>query len=209
VAGKDNTSRRGRVGGAIVIVAAAVTVLAYFGIKPGSPSRKPPEPSPATTVVTRSSPSVGTMTAFLDGFQKSNASNAVSMGAVDVDGRKLQRGVSISALAGTAQSPNGVTFALPGDYTAVRAIVGVDTSSAAGFTGTIGVKVFAGEQVALTTQVSSGSPPCSINAPVSGANEVGLSAYFISGEPMTVAFGDARAVAGKDFADMPTAPACP
>jgi hypothetical protein len=209
VVGKDNTSRRGRVGGAIVIAAAAVTVLTYFGIKPGSPSPKPPEPSSATTAATTSLSSAGIKTAFLDGFQKSNSSNAVSTGAVDVDGRKLQHGVSISALAGTAESPNGVTFALPGHYTAVRAIVGVDTSSAAGFAGTIGVKIYAGEQVALTTQVSSGSPPCSVDVPVSGANEVGLSAYFVSGEPLTVTFGDARAVAGKDFADMPTAPACP
>jgi hypothetical protein len=73
----------------------------------------------------------------------------------------------------------------------------------------MGVKIYTGERVALTTTVSSGSPACGIDVPLEGARDVGFSAYLTSGLPMTVVFGDARVVSGKDFARMPVAARCP
>jgi hypothetical protein len=68
----------------------------------------------------------------------------------------------------------------------------------------MGVEVLADDQVVARTTVSSGSPPCSINAQISGANTLELGVYEDTGEPFDVAFGEMRVVTGKDFPAMPS-----
>lgn len=146
---------------------------------------------------------------YVDSLQQSETSNSATLGEANVSGLKFHHGVTINSLAGTAAEPNGVRFVLPGKFTAFRATVGVDPNSEPGFSGSIGVVVYAGGRVAANTVVSSGSPPCNIDVSVSEAGTLGLGAYFKSGEPMSAAFGEPRVVAGKDLAGMPSASRCP
>jgi NPCBM/NEW2 domain len=202
-AGNDSSSKRSRVGGAIFLAAAVVTVLTYLGLKP-SPTPPTPEPRPPNT--TPESPKT---TTYVDLLQRSSGGNEVSVGAANVRGTKASHGVSIDT-TGCTDGPACATFVLPGEFSTLRAVVGIDSSSENGFdSGSMRVKIYTGERVALTTTVSSGSPACSIDVPLEGAREIGFSAYLASGEPMIVAFGDARVVSGKDFAHMPVAARCP
>lgn len=208
-AGNNSSSGRSRVGGAILLAAAVVTVLTYLGLKP-SPAPPTPDTGHRHTSTTRTQPpEPPDSTTYVDLLQRTDGGNEVSVGAADIRGMKASHGVSIDT-RGCTDGLACATFVLPGEFSTLRAVVGIDSSSENGFdSGSMGVKIYTGERVALTTTVSSGSPTCSIDVPLEGAREIGFSAYLTSGLPMTVVFSDARVVSGKDFARMPVAARCP
>lgn len=210
LAGNDSSSKRGHVGGAILLAAAVVTVLGYLGLKPGSesPTSMTSEAGQRHTSTTETTPPESPKaTTYVDLLQRSSGGDEVSVGAGDASGTKASHGVSIDT-RGCTDGLACATFVLPEEFSALRAVVGIDPSSE-DESGSMGVKIYAGERVALITNVSSGSPACSIDVPLEGARAVGFSAYLTSGLPMTVVFGDARVVSGKDFVGMPVAARCP
>jgi hypothetical protein len=149
-----------------------------------------------------------TMTTYVESLQQTVTSTSVATGGANVGGRSYAHGLTINSLSGTEEEPRGAAFALPGQFAAFRAVVGVDPGYAPGFSGSMGVIVAAGEHDLLTTTISRGSVPCTIDVSLKGAGNVELEAYAQSGEPLKVAFGDARVVGEKDFADMPSGPPC-
>jgi len=209
---RDKHDGHGRIITGILVAAAVVTVLTYLGLKPGS-SPSPPAgkttSSVASTSTSTSTEGPAAATTYVDELQQTASSNEVTLGAANVGGRRLGHGVTINSLSGTAESPNGATFALPGQFTAFRAVVGVDPGSAPGFSGSVGIDVSTGTRRLVSTVVSRGSPPCSIDVSITGAQTLTLAAYLESGEPLAAAFGDPRVLAGADFAGMPSAPPCP
>jgi hypothetical protein len=147
-------------------------------------------------------------TRYVESLQTTLNSRANVGGGANVDGRNYPHGITIDSLAGTEESPNGVAFALPSQFSAFRAIVGVDPNSAPGFGGSMQFKVASGEHDLFKTTISRGSPPCTVNVPLEGASNLELQAYFLSGEPLKVAVGEARVVAQKDFPGMPSGQPC-
>lgn len=147
---------------------------------------------------------------YLDSLQQTEStSNVVTSGETDVSARRFPHGVTIASLGATSSgSPNGTKFALPGQFATFRALLGVDPNSSPGFSGSMGVTIANEGHVFTTTVVSRGSPPCSINVPIDRAGTLELQVYPKSGEPLAVAFGDARVLGKKDFAGMPSGPPC-
>jgi hypothetical protein len=170
----------------------------------------PTKPSPNTTG--RGSPAplttVGSAAAFyVDQFQMS--AGQATLGAVSASGIKFNHGVKINTVGTSSNAPQTVTFVLPRPISFFRAIVGVDPQSAPGYSGSLGVRVLAGKIVVIDTVVSRGSPACSVDVSLDGARTVELQAYFSSGVPLDVAFGDSRVLGAQDFAGETSAPRCP
>jgi NPCBM/NEW2 domain len=202
-----------------VIVAIIVTVISVALGSGSSPGPGPPTPTttktgPTTTktgpTTTKTGPTTPEPAQYLDSLQQSEStSKTVTSGATNVSGRRFPHGITIASLGATSsENPNGAKFVLPGQFASFRALVGVDPSSAPGFGGSMGVAIANEGHAFLTTTVSRGSPPCSINVPIGGAGMIELQVFPSSGEPLAVAFGDARVVGEKDFAGMPSGPRC-
>ncbi len=147
-------------------------------------------------------------TRYVESLQTTINNRANVGGGANVNGQNYPHGITIDSLAGTEENPNGVAFALPGQFSAFRAVVGVDPNSAPGFSGSMEFKVATGERDLFKTTISRGSPPCIVNVSLQGAGNLELQAYFVSGEPLKVAVGEARVVDDKDFANMPSGQPC-
>ena len=104
--------------------------------------------------------------------------------------------------------PNIVTFQLPNSYSTIRALLGVDPTSAASYTGSFAVRILAGDQTIANTTIDQGTL-CSVDVQTGGSRTIKLETYLASGEPMVVVFGDLRAINGTDFPNEPSANACP
>lgn len=74
----------------------------------------------------------------------------------------------------------------------------------------MGIKALAGSHVVINTVVSPTSPPCTIEASISGASTISLEARpNNNGARIDVAFAEPRVFTGNDFPNMPTAAKCP
>jgi hypothetical protein len=146
-------------------------------------------------------------TRYVESLQVTTTKSATGNGA-NVSGRNYPHGVTIETIGSSKTEPNGVAYALPGNFSAFRAVVGVDPTSAPGFSGTMEVEVASGGQAIGKTEVSRGSLPCVLNVSLKGASNLELEAYTVSGEPLALALGEARVVGEKDLPKMPSGQPC-
>ena len=150
---------------------------------------------------------------YIQDLPSISISSAVTTGVVDVDGRDYKDGVAIDTLA----SPHEIVVSVPKGYRSFRTILGVDSTTVDGSSGSFLVKVLGARganaqdlsRVLAQTTVTSSPPPCRLDVPLDGMRTLGLTAEFADGEPMTVTFGEARVVDGRDIPRAPSAPACP
>jgi NPCBM/NEW2 domain len=149
---------------------------------------------------------------FLDKLQITQQEGGeAEFGVAHVGPTRYRHSMTLPYSATNMFGPETITFALPGGYSTFRALVGFDPNATKEQSESMRVKVFTiNKHAEVNTVVSPASPPCTIEAPTSGANtieiETGPNNY---GARIDVVLADPRVFAGTDFPNMPTAAPCP
>jgi hypothetical protein len=151
------------------------------------------------------------LASYLDKLQITDQEGGeAELGVVNVGPTPYQHGVTLPYTATSMFEPETVTFALPGQYTTFRALVGFDPNAVKGETESMDIKVVAGKHIVVRTVISPTSPPCAIEASISGASTIELETRPNNyGARLDVAIAEPRVFAGNDFPNMPTAAQCP
>jgi hypothetical protein len=201
---------------AALLVAAIVAHSGGVFSSGSTPSKEPIKTAhhPSQSGPTESQPSPKphpSLASYLDKLQITEQEGGeAELGVVNVGPTHYQHGVTLPYTATAMFDPETATFALPGKYTTFRALLGFDPNAVKGETESMGVKVFAGKHVVISTVISPTSPPCAIEATISGASTIELETRPNNyGARLDVAFAEPRVFAGDDFPNMPTAAQCP
>jgi hypothetical protein len=204
---------------AVIAALIAAAIAAHSGGVFGSGSTSSKEPTstthhPSQSRLTKSQPQSNphpSLASYLDKLQITQQEGGeAELGVVNVGSTPYHHGVTLPYTATAMFVPETVTFALPGQYTTFRALVGFDPNATKGETESMRVKVLAGNHVAIKTVISPTSPPCALEASISGARTIAFETRPNNyGARLDVTFAEPRVFAGDDFPNMPTAAPCP